>query len=58
MKRIFLSIIITIAPSIVSFAQDTPNPLKGDIRVHDPVMIKAGDTYYGMGIGILNQMIL
>jgi arabinan endo-1,5-alpha-L-arabinosidase len=37
-------------------AQDTLNPLKGDIRVHDPVMIKQGDTYYvfhtGKGISI------
>ena len=36
-------------------AQDTINPLKGDIRVHDPVMIKEGDTYYiyqtGVGVG-------
>jgi arabinan endo-1,5-alpha-L-arabinosidase len=37
-------------------SQDTLNPLKGDIRVHDPVMIKQGDTYYvfhtGNGISI------
>lgn len=37
-------------------AQDTLNPLKGDIKVHDPVMIKEGDTYYvfhtGRGIAI------
>jgi arabinan endo-1,5-alpha-L-arabinosidase len=37
-------------------AQDTINPLKGDIRVHDPVMIKEGNTYYifhtGRGISI------
>ncbi|MBD0279561.1 MAG: arabinan endo-1,5-alpha-L-arabinosidase, partial [Flavisolibacter sp.] len=36
--------------------QDTLNPLKGDIRAHDPVMIKEGDTYYvfhtGLGIGV------
>ena len=35
---------------------DTLNPLKGDIRVHDPVMIKQGDTYYvfhtGFGISV------
>lgn len=35
--------------------QDTINPLKGDIRVHDPVMIKEGDTYHvyqtGNGVG-------
>lgn len=37
-------------------AQDTINPLKGDLKVHDPVMIKEGDTYYvfqtGNGIGV------
>lgn len=35
---------------------DTLNPLKGDIRVHDPVMIKQGNTYYvfhtGFGIPV------
>jgi arabinan endo-1,5-alpha-L-arabinosidase len=38
------------------YAQDTLNPLKGDIRVHDPVMIKQGDTYYvfhtGKGVSV------
>jgi arabinan endo-1,5-alpha-L-arabinosidase len=38
-----------------TFAQDN-NPLKGDIRVHDPVMIKQGAVYYifhtGRGISI------
>ncbi len=38
------------------YAQDTLNPLKGDLRVHDPVMIKEGDTYYvfatGRGVSI------
>ncbi len=33
------------------FSQDTINPLKGDIRVHDPVMIKEGNTYYVFGTG-------
>ncbi len=37
-------------------AQDTINPLKGDLRVHDPVMIKDGDRYYvfhtGKGVSI------
>ena len=37
--------------SFVSFAQDTLNPLQGDIRVHDPVMIKGGKTYYVFGTG-------
>jgi arabinan endo-1,5-alpha-L-arabinosidase len=35
---------------------DTLNPLKGDIRTHDPVMIKEGNTYYvfqtGPGVGV------
>ncbi|TXK38003.1 arabinan endo-1,5-alpha-L-arabinosidase [Pontibacter qinzhouensis] len=40
-----------------SFAQQgTGNSLKGDLKVHDPVMIKQGDTYYvfatGRGISI------
>jgi len=56
MKKVFFFVVATICLSVVSFAQDTPNPLKGDIRVHDPVMIKAGDTYYvfhtGRGISI------
>ena len=42
--------------SLNSYAQDTLNPLKGDIRVHDPVMIKDGNTYYvfhtGKGVSI------
>lgn len=43
--------------SVSSQAQpDTLNPLKGDIRVHDPVMIRQGDTYYifhtGFGISV------
>jgi arabinan endo-1,5-alpha-L-arabinosidase len=41
---------------LTSGAQDTLNPLKGDIRVHDPVMIKEGNRYYvfhtGKGISI------
>ncbi len=41
-------------------AQDTINPLKGDIRVHDPVMIKQGRNYYvfhtGRGISVKTSM--
>lgn len=41
---------------ITTNAQDTLNPLKGDIRVHDPVMIKHSNTYYvfhtGRGVSI------
>lgn len=43
-------------PFLLSQAQDTLNPLQGDIRVHDPVMIKEGKTYYvfhtGRGIAV------
>ena len=45
MKNLFFSIVLT-SLFFGSFAQDTINPLKGDIRVHDPVMIKEGNTYY------------
>src|SRR5438093_8565659 len=38
------------------YAQQGSDTLKGDIRVHDPVMIKQGQTYYvfhtGFGISI------
>lgn len=47
--------LVASAFGLTSNAQDTINPLKGDLRVHDPVMIKQGDTYYifqtGMGVG-------
>lgn len=37
-------------------AQQTADTLKGDVRVHDPVMIKEGDTYYlfhtGNGVSV------
>ena len=51
-KIIFLLFLFT----HIVHAQDTLNPLKGDLRVHDPVMIKEGDTYYvfatGRGVSI------
>lgn len=41
---------------LASAQPDTLNPLKGDIRVHDPVMIKEGTAYYvfhtGFGVGV------
>ena len=51
-----IPILLLLALSLQATAQpDTLNPLKGDIRVHDPVMIKEGDTYHvyqtGQGIG-------
>jgi arabinan endo-1,5-alpha-L-arabinosidase len=56
MKKVFFFVVASICLCAVSFAQDTINPLKGDIRVHDPVMIKEGDTYYifhtGKGVAI------
>src|SRR5450759_3582954 len=45
MKILFFCI-AAFALSVITYAQDTLNPLKGDIRVHDPVMIKEGNTYY------------
>jgi arabinan endo-1,5-alpha-L-arabinosidase len=33
-------------------AQGAVNPLNGDLGVHDPVMIKAGNTYYVFATGI------
>jgi arabinan endo-1,5-alpha-L-arabinosidase len=50
MKLIILAVLFAFA-SITLPAQDTINPLKGDIRVHDPVMIKQGDTYYIFATG-------
>lgn len=50
MRNAFLAMII-IGYSLPVLAQDTLNPLKGDIRVHDPVMIKEGSTYYVFGTG-------
>jgi arabinan endo-1,5-alpha-L-arabinosidase len=55
MKSISLSILFVLLGSNIT-AQDIANPLKGDIRVHDPVMIKEGNTYYifhtGKGISV------
>jgi len=34
-----------------AFAQEKVNLLKGDLRAHDPVMIKQGDTYYIFSTG-------
>jgi arabinan endo-1,5-alpha-L-arabinosidase len=55
-KHLVFSIFF-VATFCAAIAQpDTLNPLKGDIRVHDPVMIKEGGTYYvfqtGLGIGV------
>lgn len=47
-------LIITLSAFSNAFAQYSQNHLKGDLRVHDPAMIKDGNTYYvystGMGI--------
>jgi len=47
-------VVLLFSPSIQ--AQTWDNPLEGDIRVHDPVMVKEGDTYYifhtGNGVSI------
>lgn len=51
----FLAIVLLSLPQ-GAYSQDTLNPLKGNLRVHDPVMIKEGNTYYvfqtGKGIPI------
>ena len=50
-----LHIIIAVLTAQLSFAQ--PN---ADLRVHDPVMIKQGDTYYlfctGRGISVYSSI--
>jgi arabinan endo-1,5-alpha-L-arabinosidase len=55
MKKICF-LLVLIIPGLIAAGQDTINRLKGDIRVHDPVMIKQGKTYYifhtGRGISI------
>lgn len=55
MKTLFLSLFLFFVFAKI-FAQDTLNPLKGNLRVHDPVMIKEGDTYYvfhtGRGVSV------
>jgi len=54
--KTFFIIVLILCSFTHSYTQDTINSLKGDIRVHDPVMIKQGDTYYvfhtGRGISI------
>jgi arabinan endo-1,5-alpha-L-arabinosidase len=54
--KYFLICILLFTGDLNSFAQEKANILKGDLRVHDPVMIKEGDTYYifstGKGIPI------
>src|SRR5215210_5352543 len=45
--------------SIVTGASAAPDTLHGDIKVHDPSLIKQGDTYYlfstGDSRGLINQ---
>src|SRR6186713_1654794 len=57
MNRIIISIwLLLLLPFSFAVAQDTLNRLKGDIRVHDPVMIRENKTYYvfhtGRGISV------
>jgi arabinan endo-1,5-alpha-L-arabinosidase len=51
-----LAVISFMIVAINSYAQESINSLKGQLNVHDPVMIKQGDTYYvfytGRGISI------
>lgn len=41
LAKISLGILLT-GLSLYAYVHDTINPLKGDIRVHDPMMIKDG----------------
>lgn len=54
--KYFLMCVLLFTGGLNSSAQEKANILKGDLRVHDPVMIKEGDTYYifstGKGIPI------
>jgi arabinan endo-1,5-alpha-L-arabinosidase len=56
LSKFFATILFLLFVYGANAQQDTTNPLKGDIRVHDPVMIKQGDTYYvfhtGFGISV------
>lgn len=55
-KMLLLSSTFTLVIAGHAMAQDKANQLKGDLRVHDPVMIKQNDTYYifstGKGVSI------
>lgn len=46
-----LALVLSLAPSGTARAQTAVNPLKGDLGVHDPVMIKAGSAYYVFATG-------
>jgi arabinan endo-1,5-alpha-L-arabinosidase len=55
-SRVFWLCSLFFIAGLHASAQEKANVLKGDLRVHDPVMIKQGDTYYifstGKGIPI------
>lgn len=50
----FYFLLFLVFSYLISYGQE--NKTQGDVRVHDPVMIKEGDTYYifhtGMGISV------
>ncbi|MDP4290378.1 MAG: arabinan endo-1,5-alpha-L-arabinosidase, partial [Bacteroidota bacterium] len=58
MKKILctIALILFLTAIETSYGQESINSLKGQLNVHDPVMIKQGDTYYvfstGRGISI------
>lgn len=58
--KICLGLIIMVAVCENTKAQDTLHALRGDLRVHDPCMIKANGVYYiyatGKGIRIKTSM--
>ena len=49
--RVTLCLSIVVLSPAGSQAQTTASPLKGDLRVHDPCMIKAADRYYVFSTG-------
>jgi arabinan endo-1,5-alpha-L-arabinosidase len=51
-KGSFFTFVLCLAASGTARSQTTAvNPLKGDLGVHDPAMIKAGSTYYIFSTG-------
>jgi arabinan endo-1,5-alpha-L-arabinosidase len=60
MKRNSFTLLILFF-TLVTWSQEVPqetfenNGLKGDLKVHDPVMIKGGDSYYIFGTGLSSK---
>jgi hypothetical protein len=60
MKKISFTLLILFF-TLVNWSQQATtenfesNGLKGDLKVHDPVMIKDGDWYYVFGTGLSSK---